>query len=75
MIEDFKVKPSFEGSENNSHWHFTVTTHGLDYNGHYDGGEILWFLPVPEDDKIKKLEEVVHDVMARYEPLDSIMRQ
>lgn len=73
MFEDFKVKPSFEDTMN-SHWHFTAMMDGLHYSGHYDGGEIHWFKPLPNNNQIDQVEEAVHDLMADYEPLNSEMR-
>jgi len=73
VIDDFKVKASLEGTAN-SHWHFTASKDGKDYNGHYDGGEIYWFQPKPEDHHIERMEEAVHERMSDYEPLDSEIR-
>jgi len=47
---------------------------GIDFNGHYDGGEIYWFRPIPEDHYRDQMEESIHDFMAHREPLDSEIR-
>jgi len=73
LIEDFRVKISLEGTIN-SHWHFTASKDGIDYNGHYDGGEIYWLRPIPEDHYRDQMEESIHDFMAHREPLDSEIR-
>lgn len=72
MFEDFRVKPSFEDTMN-SHWHFTAVKDGVHYNGHYDGGQIHWFRPQPNE-QIEQVEEAVHHLMAEYELLNSEMR-
>ena len=73
MFEDIKVKISFEGT-NNSHWHFTATLDGIDYTGHYDGGEIHWFQPAPKEHEVERMETEVHKHMKAYEYLESEMR-
>ncbi|WP_239615532.1 DUF5342 family protein [Cohnella mopanensis] len=73
MFEKFEVRPSLDETVN-SHWHFTAHKDGIDYTGHYDGGEIHWFQPKPEDHHIEQMEQRVHTLMEEYTPLDSEMR-
>lgn|GEM_PF-2392508 len=73
MFEKFDVKVSLDDTVN-CHWHFTASMEGIDYNGHYDGGEIYWFQPQPEKNIKKQMEERVHQLMDEYQPLDSEMR-
>ncbi|MCR8659793.1 YheE family protein [Paenibacillus endoradicis] len=73
MFEKFDVKVSLDDTVN-CHWHFTTEKDGINYNGHYDGGEIYWLQPMPEENLKKQMEEKIHQLMAEYQPLDSEMR-
>lgn len=69
MIQDFKVKPLFEG-QFHERYQFSVDVKGHNYHGIFHNEEIKWFHPQPRtkfnNNDLQNIEAKVHNLMTEH---------